>query len=1711
MNKKKPFKLAAWLLSVMMVFTMMPAVAFAAETPQGEITLTDDEEQNVTEIMSSQGETDSEEEPEAVNQAPVLADGVAPEVTEKVLTGDAFLLKDLQAGKIFVDPEGDKLSPEGNYFYVKSTDGGKTWSGEQTFAESLFGATTIQLTENKAGVYIYRFYAKDSQGASSADNDVYWTLTLHVVDQATWDTSFFVGQDMNYKTNGNVYPEIRVYKTAGVNNDKSSAEYNFDYVGKYVKDGETQFVYDPADYIISGNAKDGWKIQESEEGEKYQLKDYEPVEFTDSSFGLSEDGEESSTVDGGYNMFYAQLENGYYSYRGYGYNSETQKYDVKLGGMQLKIPTDKNVDGNAGGGTNIYLRLAPIYTNSKKTDNTYFNADEYHAALVCPIMKCSVQPGTPYVSGNYTYYPFLVYAGGNSCLYNKYVYPDIDGYIFNQAINATFATGNSVIASSMTISPAVKLNVTVPEDADFGLYFQYNNFNTSLVEPSGKPVVNDDETVTIPYSISKSNGNYTWRLENPDGRFVTKAGWLTSVTEPTEIKIDFDEDSATNLKSHSFKKLGSTTKTRDEADIQVNLDPSGYKAVGKDKETRIRAYRHWELINSDTANIMIEPDFNWTVLDGKASIKEVDGGNASSNWADVDPDGTAIVAVDYDAIDVYADNKASTYSSHGGLYPATSQNRTGVFVISDEEKGSADAHIKYNNDGTEQTRSEEWDYNYDTWYFDSEDNNPELEFTVDGKGTEKVYYATVETASNGKSRMSFWKKAEADENGKYIASLEGLKDSAGGTVIIKMKDSTGVSYRLVRVAEVKVTVANESNPGMDITPGDTVKLSFDGLYRAVNKQSGIFNPTTFYARYTSGDAEVNGKTGQYQQMDTTEISLKIPENVEFPEGKNETEHAFTNGYVFGSMYSAANPFRFLYEMTDTGVGTNFNAVTVSLCFQHLSDVKVNVVKKTLNNIKLNITDGDNPVEGVELVLKNSAGETLTADEGIYKNLPYGSYSYEATKEGYLKSEGSFKLSKSETPDEEGLIVEDVVIKPLEENQWDGKTLTEPAEEEGVYQIGTGAELAWFANAVNSGSTSAKAVLTADIDLAGGNWTSIGTSANKFAGTFDGQGHKITHMNIDVSGTKAADVQYKGLFGYVMGTASAHAVIKNLKVGGSVKLKCTGSVASANSAAVAGYAKYADFSMVVNAAQVTAVRSAGNWQYVGGIAGNAEGCNFEKCANAGDVSGYQYVGGIAGYSKTTVFEQCINDGDITAGTTYGAGIVTYLSDATSKVEECYNTGTVKCGTNYAAGIVSYVKVAGTNVVNCFNYGYVDCEGANSGLLIGNINVAGVNVTNCYCMKQGDMKAVGADKSSVAVETVSEGHMASEAFTDAINAGTDVFAQGKNHPIFKWFSDWNEESCNHKLRKHEKVEETCITDGLEESWTCSLCDKYFGDSEAATEINKSDLVIKAHGLKYVGGKEATCTEEGSISHYVCKNKECGKLYKDKNGAVSLDPEDIIRAPRKHNMTKTDAVPATFDEEGIEAYWECSRCNGVFSDEDGNNEIKAIKTINCIDKVELSESKFAYTGKAISPEVTATDVEGKLIPASDYSIDIEGTHKNVGTYKVTVSFKNNYSGSADLSFKINPTKTKITKLTKKKKSVVVKWKGNLKQVDGYQIRYAKSKSFKNAKKVKVDGKAKTSRTIKKLASKKKYYFEVRTYKKVSGETYYSAWSSVKSQTAK
>ena len=157
----------------------------------------------------------------------------------------------------------------------------------------------------------------------------------------------------------------------------------------------------------------------------------------------------------------------------------------------------------------------------------------------------------------------------------------------------------------------------------------------------------------------------------------------------------------------------------------------------------------------------------------------------------------------------------------------------------------------------------------------------------------------------------------------------------------------------------------------------------------------------------------------------------------------------------------------------------------------------------------------------------------------------------------------------------------------------------------------------------------------------------------------------------------------------------------------------------------------------------------------------------------------------------------------------------------------------------------------------------------------------------------------------------------------------------------------------------------------------------------------------------------------------------------------------------------------------------------------------------------SNKSYTGKNITQSITVKYNGKTLKNGTDYTVSYS-SNKNIGTATVKVTGKGSYAGTITKTFKINPAKQEIQKLTAKSKAFFVDWaqKGS---ATGYEIQYATNSKFTSAKKVTIKNNKTDKTTVSKLSGKKKYYVRVRSYTTVKGTKYYGAWSASKSVTTK
>ena len=239
----------------------------------------------------------------------------------------------------------------------------------------------------------------------------------------------------------------------------------------------------------------------------------------------------------------------------------------------------------------------------------------------------------------------------------------------------------------------------------------------------------------------------------------------------------------------------------------------------------------------------------------------------------------------------------------------------------------------------------------------------------------------------------------------------------------------------------------------------------------------------------------------------------------------------------------------------------------------------------------------------------------------------------------------------------------------------GYTVSEDGK---TYEVYNADGLKNIAKLVNEeGKTDINITLDTDLTLTG-EWTPIGTSGNKYTGTFEGGGHTITGLAVTTSD------QYAGLFGYI-------------GEGGTVK------------------------DVTLEEVQIATTNSYG---YAGGVAGCSYDGKIENCSVSGSVSGNSIAGGVVGTQFRGSITEC-NSLATVKGVIYAGGIAGETNSGAS-LTGCYATGDVSVANNItnnasAGGVVGYNGGIST-LTACYATGSVSGTGS------GTIYVGGVTGSN-----------------------------------------------------------------------------------------------------------------------------------------------------------------------------------------------------------------------------------------------------------------------------------------------------------------------------------------------------------------------------------------------
>ena len=180
-----------------------------------------------------------------------------------------------------------------------------------------------------------------------------------------------------------------------------------------------------------------------------------------------------------------------------------------------------------------------------------------------------------------------------------------------------------------------------------------------------------------------------------------------------------------------------------------------------------------------------------------------------------------------------------------------------------------------------------------------------------------------------------------------------------------------------------------------------------------------------------------------------------------------------------------------------------------------------------------------------------------------------------------------------------------------------------------------------------------------------------------------------------------------------------------------------------------------------------------------------------------------------------------------------------------------------------------------------------------------------------------------------------------------------------------------------------------------------------------------------------------------------------------------------------------------------------------------IEKKKTTNA--KVYLKNAGFQQASAFVDPSTFNWSSRHKKTATVSSKGKITGKSNGIATISAKVEY-----GNFKLQITVGknskkPDKMKISSAKAKKgKKMTLSWKKNS-SVTGYQIRYSTNKKFTKdtTKTVNIDKSSKASKTINNLEKGKKYYVQLRAYKKVKidgkKQKLYGSWSTKKTITAK
>ena len=334
--------------------------------------------------------------------------------------------------------------------------------------------------------------------------------------------------------------------------------------------------------------------------------------------------------------------------------------------------------------------------------------------------------------------------------------------------------------------------------------------------------------------------------------------------------------------------------------------------------------------------------------------------------------------------------------------------------------------------------------------------------------------------------------------------------------------------------------------------------------------------------------------------------------------------------------------------------------------------------------------------------------------------------------------------------------------------------------------------------------------------------------------------------------------------------------------------------------------------------------------IGGICGRNEGGTIQNCYSAATVCGDSYIGGICGRSRSnSIIGNCYNAGNVYGNGRSIGGICGYNF---SIIENCYNVGKVN-GKFYVGGIVGESSGYDNTIwiKDCYNRGNVIGDTKDIGGIGGYIGSS--LVENCYSQAtvSGNTNVGGICGNSNKVD-FQNAYYDSNLYTGNaigyLKAATIKQTEGKSSQAFEsgeiayLLQAGREEAIWGQTLSGNDVQAYPILGGAKVYQNITYQDCAKDEAHTVyTYANEQKQESYDYTLQEVKAKEPKCTEAGNKAYYKCS--VCGKLYTDQEGTNEVSANTVVVPAKGHSFTWIIDREATEQAEGSR-HEECSICH-------------------------------------------------------------------------------------------------------------------------------------------------------------------------------------------